>query len=142
MHARSFNVEAKEKKKEKSNHGYVVWIESTGLKARYVCCSGFKEFLECSHHTIRRQCGDDTAQFAKEFLDRMSSSLLRVNICYFCREREREKLLSPQRDTFEVCAMPQLSRRLLENMNLLAYRCGAKHADTCIIVVRDNVLSR
>nr|XP_012150562.1 PREDICTED: uncharacterized protein LOC100882346 isoform X2 [Megachile rotundata] len=44
------------------------------LKA--LCC-GFKEFLECSHHSIRRQCGDDTAQFAKQFLDRMSSSLLK-----------------------------------------------------------------
>nr|XP_012150564.1 PREDICTED: uncharacterized protein LOC100882346 isoform X4 [Megachile rotundata] len=47
------------------------------LKA--LCC-GFKEFLECSHHSIRRQCGDDTAQFAKQFLDRMSSSLLKLII--------------------------------------------------------------
>ncbi|XP_076388944.1 uncharacterized protein LOC100882346 [Megachile rotundata] len=46
------------------------------LKA--LCC-GFKEFLECSHHSIRRQCGDDTAQFAKQFLDRMSSSLLKIS---------------------------------------------------------------
>lgn len=54
------------------------------LRIECVCCSGFKEFLECSHHTVRRQCGDDTARFAKDFLDRMSSSLLRVNICHFC----------------------------------------------------------
>ncbi|CAD1469160.1 unnamed protein product, partial [Heterotrigona itama] len=47
---------------------------------------GFKEFLECSHHTIRRQCGDDTAQFAKEFLDRMSSSLLRVHCAPYTEE--------------------------------------------------------
>ncbi|XP_043587314.1 uncharacterized protein LOC122569788 [Bombus pyrosoma] len=40
-------------------------------------CCGFREFLECSHHTIRRQCGYDTAQFAKGFLDRMSISLLK-----------------------------------------------------------------
>ncbi|KOX77535.1 hypothetical protein WN51_09859 [Melipona quadrifasciata] len=48
--------------------------------------NGFKEFLECSHHTIRRQCGDDTAQFAKEFLDRMSSSLLRVHCAPYTEE--------------------------------------------------------
>lgn len=59
-------------------------IRIIDLKIEYVCCSGFKEFLECSHHTVRRQCGDDTARFAKDFLDRMSSSLLRVNICHFC----------------------------------------------------------
>lgn len=59
-------------------------IEIIDLRIECVCCSGFKEFLECSHHTVRRQCGDDTARFAKDFLDRMSSSLLRVNICHFC----------------------------------------------------------
>ncbi|XP_003695281.1 uncharacterized protein LOC100869913 isoform X1 [Apis florea] len=49
-------------------------------------CCGFKEFLECSHHTVRRQCGDDTARFAKDFLDRMSSSLLRVHCAPYTDE--------------------------------------------------------
>lgn len=43
-----------------------------------LCCA-FKEYLACSHHTVRRQCGDDTAQFTKEFLDRMSTSLLKMH---------------------------------------------------------------
>ncbi|XP_054000675.1 uncharacterized protein LOC128888074 [Hylaeus anthracinus] len=42
-------------------------------------CCGFKEYVECSHHTVRRECGDDSAQFTKEFLDRMSNSLLRAS---------------------------------------------------------------
>lgn len=49
----------------------------------YCVCSAFQEYLECSHHTVRRQCGDDTARFTKDFLDRMSSSLLKVRITYF-----------------------------------------------------------
>ncbi|XP_034175261.1 uncharacterized protein LOC117601980 isoform X4 [Osmia lignaria lignaria] len=56
---------------ERSNH-----TASLNASLKSLCC-GFKEFLECSHHTVRRQCGDDTAQFAKEFLDRMSISLLK-----------------------------------------------------------------
>ncbi|XP_076288675.1 uncharacterized protein LOC143213065 [Lasioglossum baleicum] len=47
----------------------------TDQSMKRVCC-GFKEYLDCSHHTARRHCGDDTAQFTKEFLDRVSGSLL------------------------------------------------------------------
>ncbi|XP_033332097.2 uncharacterized protein LOC117223739 [Megalopta genalis] len=49
---------------------------SPGGSMKNLCC-GFREYLDCSHHSVRRQCGDDTAQFTKEFLDRMSGSLLR-----------------------------------------------------------------
>ncbi|XP_076244395.1 uncharacterized protein LOC143185330 [Calliopsis andreniformis] len=49
-------------------------------------CCGFKEYLECSHHRIRRHCGDDTAQFIKEFLDRMSTSLLKMSCAPFTNE--------------------------------------------------------
>lgn len=49
-------------------------------------CCGFKGFLECAHHTIRRACGEETAQFGKEFLDRMSSSLLRSHCAPFTNE--------------------------------------------------------
>ncbi|XP_057331396.1 uncharacterized protein LOC130671493 [Microplitis mediator] len=43
-----------------------------------VCCA-FREFLECSHHTVRRKCGEETAEFTKDFLDRMSDSLIKVH---------------------------------------------------------------
>ncbi|KAL6425532.1 hypothetical protein ACFW04_009587 [Cataglyphis niger] len=46
-----------------------------------LCCA-FTEYLECSHRTVRSQCGDDTARFTKDFLDRMSSSLLKVSILH------------------------------------------------------------
>ncbi|KAH0954052.1 hypothetical protein HN011_009036 [Eciton burchellii] len=50
-----------------------------------ICCA-FKEYLECSHHTVRRQCGDDTARFTKDFLDRMSSSLLKTHCAPYTHE--------------------------------------------------------
>ncbi|XP_031842217.1 uncharacterized protein LOC116431232 [Nomia melanderi] len=43
-----------------------------------ICCA-FKEYLACSYHTVRRQCGEDTAHFTKEFLDKMSGTLIRVH---------------------------------------------------------------
>ncbi|KZC04658.1 hypothetical protein WN55_00734 [Dufourea novaeangliae] len=45
----------------------------------YICC-GFREYLDCSQHSVRRQCGDEAAQFTKQLHARMSSSMLRVNI--------------------------------------------------------------
>ncbi|XP_047370507.1 uncharacterized protein LOC124957543 isoform X1 [Vespa velutina] len=50
-----------------------------------VCCA-FKEYLDCSHHTVRRQCGDDTARFTKEFLDRMSDSLLKTHCASYSQK--------------------------------------------------------
>ncbi|XP_012235365.1 uncharacterized protein [Linepithema humile] len=55
--------------------------EQQTKSVKSVCCA-FKEYLDCSHHTVRRRCGDDTAQFTKEFLDRMSSSLMNAHCTY------------------------------------------------------------
>ncbi|RZC31774.1 uncharacterized protein BDFB_007301, partial [Asbolus verrucosus] len=55
-----------------------------GIKS--VCCS-FQEYAECSTHTMRRACGEDAAQFSREFLDKMSSSLIRMH----CREYGRRE---------------------------------------------------
>lgn len=55
----------------------------TEEKLKSVCCA-FTEYLECSHHTVRRQCGDDTARFTKDFLDRMANSLLKTHCTYTC----------------------------------------------------------
>ncbi|XP_017764544.1 PREDICTED: uncharacterized protein LOC108553950 [Eufriesea mexicana] len=41
-------------------------------------CCGVKEFLVCSYHASRRRCDDDTAQFAKDLLNRMMGLLLRI----------------------------------------------------------------
>lgn len=48
---------------------------------RSVCCS-FMEYIDCSTHTMRRTCGEDAAQFSKDFLDKMSSSMFKMH----CRE--------------------------------------------------------
>ncbi|XP_070151919.1 uncharacterized protein [Polyergus mexicanus] len=50
-----------------------------------LCCA-FTEYLECSHRTVRRQCGDDTARFTKDFLDRMSTSLLKAHCASYTHE--------------------------------------------------------
>ncbi|EFN75987.1 hypothetical protein EAI_17273 [Harpegnathos saltator] len=50
-----------------------------------LCCA-FTEYLECSHHTVRRQCGDDAARFTKEFLDRLSSSLMKMHCAPYTHE--------------------------------------------------------
>jgi len=41
-----------------------------------ICCA-FQEYLDCSHHTVLRKCGEKTAEFTKDFLARMSNSLLK-----------------------------------------------------------------
>ncbi|XP_076649843.1 uncharacterized protein LOC143357312 isoform X1 [Halictus rubicundus] len=58
---------------------------ATDKSVKRLCC-GFKEYLDCSHHTVRRHCGDDTAQFTKEFQDRVSGSLLRTSCKPFTEE--------------------------------------------------------
>lgn len=48
-----------------------------------VCYSSFQEYVACSTHTMRRHCGEDAAEFSREFLQRMSESLLQVINKYF-----------------------------------------------------------
>ncbi|XP_015116493.1 uncharacterized protein LOC107040779 [Diachasma alloeum] len=43
-----------------------------------ICCA-FQEYLDCSHHTVRRKCGDETAEFTKNFLDLMANSLIKMH---------------------------------------------------------------
>ncbi|XP_052861304.1 uncharacterized protein LOC128268292 [Anopheles cruzii] len=44
---------------------------------RTVCCS-FLEYLDCSEAAARNTCGRDTAQFTRGFLDKMSSTLIKM----------------------------------------------------------------
>ncbi|XP_058063399.1 uncharacterized protein LOC131213382 [Anopheles bellator] len=44
---------------------------------RTVCCS-FMEYLDCSEAAARNTCGRDTAQFTRGFLDKMSSTLIKM----------------------------------------------------------------
>ncbi|XP_017768587.1 PREDICTED: uncharacterized protein LOC108556823, partial [Nicrophorus vespilloides] len=47
-----------------------------GIKS--VCCT-FREYVDCSTHTMRRACGEDAALFSRNFLDRMSSSMIKLH---------------------------------------------------------------
>lgn len=51
---------------------------------RNVCCS-FQEYVECSTHTMRRQCGAEAAEFSRNFLDRMSSSMIQLHCAEYGR---------------------------------------------------------
>ncbi|XP_015589271.1 uncharacterized protein LOC107264944 [Cephus cinctus] len=49
-----------------------------GGPIKSICCA-FKEFLECSQHAVRGHCGEETAEYTKKFLKRMSTSLLKLH---------------------------------------------------------------
>uniref|UniRef100_A0A182QFL0 DUF19 domain-containing protein n=1 Tax=Anopheles farauti TaxID=69004 RepID=A0A182QFL0_9DIPT len=44
---------------------------------RTVCCS-FMEYLDCSEAAARNTCGHETAQFTRGFLDKMSTTLIKM----------------------------------------------------------------
>jgi len=43
-----------------------------------VCCT-FQEYVQCYTHTTSRKCGDEAAKFSRHFLDRMSSSMIKMH---------------------------------------------------------------
>ncbi|XP_066583505.1 uncharacterized protein [Prorops nasuta] len=47
-----------------------------------ICCA-LQDYLDCTHHTVRRQCGDDAAKFMKDLHNRMSSTLLAMHCTPF-----------------------------------------------------------
>lgn len=48
-------------------------------RIRVVCCA-FKTYVRCSEQTVLRACGPEPAQFTKNFLDKMASSLMSVRM--------------------------------------------------------------
>ncbi|KAJ8957379.1 hypothetical protein NQ318_004858, partial [Aromia moschata] len=59
--------------------------EAADLGIRNVCCS-FQEYVECSTHTMRRKCGDEAAEFSYKFMDRMSSSMIKLHCSEYGRK--------------------------------------------------------
>ncbi|CAD6215886.1 GSCOCG00000702001-RA-CDS [Cotesia congregata] len=74
-----------------------------------VCCA-FREFLACSHHTVRRKCGEETAEFTKDFLDRMSNSLIKMHCSLYTQS---ECIVSGAATTSQVRIITQLTTVLL-----------------------------
>ncbi|KAJ8986135.1 hypothetical protein NQ317_005607 [Molorchus minor] len=52
--------------------------EAADVGVRSVCCS-FQEYVECSTQTMRRKCGDEAAEFSRQFLDKMSMSMIKLH---------------------------------------------------------------
>ncbi|XP_065162270.1 uncharacterized protein [Atheta coriaria] len=52
--------------------------ETADEGVKNVCCT-FQEYVQCSTHTTRRACGPDAAEFSRNFLDRMSSSMIKMH---------------------------------------------------------------
>ncbi|KAJ8972035.1 hypothetical protein NQ314_000418 [Rhamnusium bicolor] len=66
-----------------------------------VCCS-FQEYVECSTHTMRRQCGEEAADFSRRFMDKMSSSMIQLHCTEYGR---RECGLISSSNTVENSAL-------------------------------------
>uniref|UniRef100_A0A1B0DNX1 Uncharacterized protein n=1 Tax=Phlebotomus papatasi TaxID=29031 RepID=A0A1B0DNX1_PHLPP len=44
-------------------------------RIKTVCCA-FKDYIDCSEQVVRLACGEETANYTRRFLDKMSSSLM------------------------------------------------------------------
>ncbi|KAK0077954.1 hypothetical protein PV325_003247 [Microctonus aethiopoides] len=51
-------------------------LTKSSMPVKLVCCA-FQEFLTCSHNTVQNKCGEETAEFTKNFLERMSNALIK-----------------------------------------------------------------
>lgn len=47
-------------------------------RIKTVCCA-FKDYIDCSEQVVRLACGEETANYTRRFLDKMSSSLMTVS---------------------------------------------------------------
>lgn len=57
-------------------------LTKSSVFVKSVCCS-FKEYLDCVQHTVRRKCGDESAEFVKDFFNRMSDSLMQTHCAVY-----------------------------------------------------------
>ncbi|XP_055694332.1 uncharacterized protein LOC129796439 isoform X2 [Lutzomyia longipalpis] len=47
-------------------------------RIKTVCCA-FKDYIDCSENVVRLACGEETANYTRRFLDKMSSSLMTMH---------------------------------------------------------------
>lgn len=62
------------------------WVWATGrcdwrFYGSFVC-SAFQEYMKCSESAVAIACGAETAEFTRNFLDKMLSSLIRVSFSH------------------------------------------------------------
>ncbi|CRK91277.1 CLUMA_CG004956, isoform A [Clunio marinus] len=81
-------------KRQQSSQSNFVSLESTTLSSlrngssetvdqgevqiKTVCCA-FQEYMKCSENAVEKACGAETAEFTRNFLDKMLSSLIRLH---------------------------------------------------------------
>ncbi|CAH1116015.1 unnamed protein product [Phaedon cochleariae] len=49
-----------------------------------ICCA-FQEYVECSTQSVRRKCGDISAEFSHTFLDKMSAAMIQLHCTEYGR---------------------------------------------------------
>lgn len=78
--------ESREHQHERRHRNHRTASRTDEDDVRTVCCS-FMEYLDCSESAARNTCGHDTASFTRGFLDKMSSTLIKVcvRVCWKCR---------------------------------------------------------
>lgn len=57
----------------------VWWLRLNLWISQSVPCSAFQEYMKCSESAVQEACGSETAEFTRNFLDKMLSSLIRVS---------------------------------------------------------------
>ncbi|XP_040166733.1 uncharacterized protein LOC120902231 isoform X1 [Anopheles arabiensis] len=69
--------ESREHQHERRHRNHRTASRTDEDDVRTVCCS-FMEYLDCSESAARNTCGHDTASFTRGFLDKMSSTLIKM----------------------------------------------------------------
>ncbi|XP_059608183.1 uncharacterized protein LOC132256021 [Phlebotomus argentipes] len=64
-------------------------------RIKTVCCA-FKDYIDCSEQVVRLACGEETANYTRRFLDKMSSSLMTMH----CEDYGPESNKCANSDTF------------------------------------------
>lgn len=59
--------------------------DSSEIQSAFHFLSAFQEYMKCSEAAVETACGPETAEFTRNFLDKMLSSLIRVSCCQLKR---------------------------------------------------------
>uniref|UniRef100_A0A182K664 Uncharacterized protein n=1 Tax=Anopheles christyi TaxID=43041 RepID=A0A182K664_9DIPT len=70
-------MESREHQHERRHRNHRTASRTDEDDVRTVCCS-FMEYLDCSESAARNTCGHETARFTRGFLDKMSSTLIKM----------------------------------------------------------------
>uniref|UniRef100_A0A182P848 Uncharacterized protein n=1 Tax=Anopheles epiroticus TaxID=199890 RepID=A0A182P848_9DIPT len=105
-------MESRKHQHERRHHNHHTASRTDEDDVKTVCCS-FMEYLDCSEAAARNTCGHKTASFTRGFLDKMSSSLIKVCILWWC-QLVCHGYMSLTRSTTLSLSLSDVLRRLLQ----------------------------